>query len=294
MRQTVVAVNAHPDDEAILTGGTLAALAASGHRVVLVTLTRGEAHGATTHRSGAGAAGEESAAAHERGALRMAELRASARALGAADVIDLGYADSGMGPEELAPVGQRERLHTVPVARAAARLAAVLREQNADVVLGYDAAGGYGHRDHLSVHHITRAALADAGGPRLLEATLPREAVLRVARAGFRLRTLPGLRGRFAPGFTPEQWTASFTPSAQITHRVDVRPFVAVKRAALRAHVTQTRSADGGVSTMATVLGLPPALSRLLLGREYFVEPARKAASPAGRDALRDLVAGPR
>ncbi|MGB7448853.1 MAG: PIG-L deacetylase family protein [Ornithinimicrobium sp.] len=268
-------MNAHPDDEAILTGGTLAALSMSGHRVVLVTLTRGEAN-----------------EPGDRGTRRMAELEASARALGAAAVIDLGYADSGIGPQTLPPVDGRERLHTVPVHLAATRLAEVLSEQRAGLVLGYDAAGGYGHRDHVSVHHITRAAVAQAGGPRLLEATIPREPVLGVVRAGYGLRFLPGLRRRFAPGFSPHQWARSFTPSAQITHRVDVRPFVTAKLAALRAHASQSRTTDSGISTMTTVLALPPTVCRIVLSHEFFVEPSRTRPAPSRRAALHDVMAG--
>jgi len=272
----VVAVNAHPDDEAILMGGTLAALADSGLRVVLVTLTRGEAGDANTT---------------EPGARRMEELRASARALGAARVLDLGYADSGMGPGTLPPVSGRQRLHTVPVPHAASRLAALLRDQGAGLVLGYDAAGGYGHRDHVCVHRITRAAVALTPGVRLVEATAPREPILRLVRAAYRLRSLPGLCRCFAPEFTPKQWADSFTPSADITHRVDVREFMAAKRGALQAHASQAQAVDGGSSTMATVLALPARVSGLVLGREFFVEPGRIGAGPPRPQALQDLAA---
>jgi LmbE family N-acetylglucosaminyl deacetylase len=274
VRQTVVAVNAHPDDEAILAGGTLAACGAFGHRVVLVTLTRGEAGSVT-------------------GAQRMSELKISARALGAAEVIDLGYADSGMGPQSLPPVEGRERLHAVTVSEVATRLAQVLREQAATLVLGYDAAGGYGHRDHVRVHHIVRAALALAPGPRLLEATLPREPLVRAVRAGYALRVLPGVRRRFASDFSPHQWAQSFTPSAQITHRVDVRPYSSAKREALAAHASQSQSTGRTIPTMATVLALPAPLRRPLLGREFFVEPGRVQPAPRDREALCDLMAGP-
>lgn len=284
MRQTVVAVNAHPDDEAMLTGGTLAAFCAAGWRVVLVTLTRGE-------EGGTGSGGNQ-CAAESQGTRRMTELEASARALGAADVIDLGYADSGIGPEALPPLDERQRLHAVPVLEAATRLAAVLRAQRAGLVVGYDAAGGYGHRDHVCAHHIARAATALTPDVRLIEATAPREPILRAVRAGYRLRGVPGLTGLFTPGFTPQQWDGCFTPSAQITHRVDVRAHAQAKREALRAHASQHRRGERGPSPWDAVLGLPTPLASLLLGWEFFVEPARTSAHPSRRDALRDLMAG--
>jgi len=281
----VVAVNAHPDDEAILMGGTLAALSARGHRVVLVTLTRGEEGGPV----GPGCEDDM----ESRGARRMEELRTSAVALGASDVIDLGYADSGIGPQVLPALGRRPRLHVVPVLQAGARLAAVLRDQRASLVIGYDPAGGYGHRDHVRAHHLTRAAAALTPGVRLVEATLPREPILRTVRAGYRLRGLPGLNGFFAPDFTPQQWARSFTPSSRITHRVDVRAQVAAKRTALHAHVSQRRAGTRRPGLWTLVLGLPAPLARLLLGWEYFVEPGRGAAPPTRRAALHDLAAEP-
>src|SRR5690348_4218304 len=139
MTYTVVSFHAHPDDEALLTAGTLARAASEGHRVVVVTATAGEA-------------GLTSAAIADRGGLadrRMGELRAAAALLGCQDVRLLGYDDSGMD-------GQAGRdgvaFARVDVEEAAARLAQVLRSVNADVLTIYDPAGGYGHPDHLQVH----------------------------------------------------------------------------------------------------------------------------------------------
>src|SRR5947209_19692433 len=116
VRYTLVAFHAHPDDEALFTGGTLARCAAEGHRVVLVTATAGE-RGLT----GAGAS--------NLGPTRLAELRAAAAALGVSRVVTLGYGDSGMG-DGPPPAGS---LCAVPLDEVADRLAAVLREERADV-----------------------------------------------------------------------------------------------------------------------------------------------------------------
>jgi LmbE family N-acetylglucosaminyl deacetylase len=131
---TVVAFHAHPDDEVLLTGGTLAKLAAQGHRVVIVVATDGNMGQAPGRR--------------------LAELRASAQTLGAARVVHLGYADSGHGPVLFPDPPGRARFARADLDEAAARLAAILKEEHAGLLLSYDAAGGYGHRDHVKVHHV--------------------------------------------------------------------------------------------------------------------------------------------
>lgn len=253
MRQRrVVALNAHPDDEALLSGGTLASLAARGHRVVLVTATDG----------GAGMA--PAALLPDLASTRLAELRRSAAALGAADVIPLGYADSGhLGEVPPDPPGQT-RFVRVPVEEAATRVAEVLRAERADLLLGYDREGGYHHRDHVHVHHVARAAAATAD-VRLLEATAPRETLLRVLRVAERVSVLPN-------DLRPEDWARAWTPRAEITHRVDVRPWLDAKLTALRAHASQT----GGDSprTLGAILALPRPVRRAALGHEHFVDPA--------------------
>src|SRR4051795_2837083 len=133
--RTVVSFHAHPDDESLLTGGTLAGLAAAGHRIVIATATAGEA----------GLAGSITA----RDALasrRLAELDQAALRLGVARVVCLGYPDSGYG---VTP--SPECFSRVPTDAAAARLAVVLDEEHADVLTTYDERGGYGHPDHIGV-----------------------------------------------------------------------------------------------------------------------------------------------
>ena len=174
---TVVAFHAHPDDEVLLTGGTLARLAAEGHRVVIVVATDGivgQATGPDLRN-------------------RLAELRASAARLGAARVEHLGYADSGHGPVLYPDPPGRTRFARADPGGAAAKLAALLREEHADLLLSYDSHGGYGHRDHVRVHEVGARAAALCG-VRVWEATLPRELVLPVltllqlAAGGRRLR----------------------------------------------------------------------------------------------------------
>src|SRR5690242_4189144 len=168
--RTCVFFHAHPDDEALLTGGTMAGLAAQGHRVVLVVATAGEN----------GLSG--TATASRLGRLRTAELDASAALLGCARVRHLGYGDSGLDGRAAPPPGGPHPFAQVPVCEAAAALAGILREEHADLVTGYDAAGGYGHPDHLQVHHVAAEAARLAGTEVLLEATVDRALLLRALR----------------------------------------------------------------------------------------------------------------
>lgn len=269
---TVVAFNAHPDDEALLTGGTLALLARHGHRVVLVTATDGAGGLADSSYTAGGGLGVH----------RLGELEASAAILGAARVVDLGYGDSGMGPGPPAAAGSRTPFVLVPVEEAAEALARVLREEDATLLLGYDAAGGYGHRDHVHVHHVARRAAELAGTPRLLEATAPREPIVRALRLVSRVH-------RFPDDFHLEDWERAFTPSAEITHRTDVHRVWRAKRDALAAHGSQATGPDGTGRNIGRTLRLPGPVFRLLLGREYFVDPAA-APGPTRRDVLEEVA----
>jgi LmbE family N-acetylglucosaminyl deacetylase len=166
---TVISFHAHPDDEALLTAGTLARAAAAGHRVVLVVATRGEAGLAST------AMGTGDVLAQR----RTAELMRSAEALGCARVECLGYADSGMAD---APSGIENAFARVDTEEAARRLAEILLEEEADVLTIYDPAGGYGHPDHVQIHHVGIRAAELAATPVVLEATVDRGLLQRALR----------------------------------------------------------------------------------------------------------------
>jgi LmbE family N-acetylglucosaminyl deacetylase len=254
-RSTIVAFHAHPDDEALLTGGTLARAAAAGHRVVLVTATAGEV----------GLAGP----AHlERGlgGVRSAELSAAARLLGCARVEVLGYADSGMDGS----CGGAAAFARTPVHEAADRLAEILVEENADILTTYDENGGYGHPDHLAVHRVGALAARAAGTPRVLEATVDRALLGRALRA---MRLL-----RLGRGVEMPDLSRAYLPRDRITHRIDVRAFTDAKRAAMAAHVSQ--AAGGADRTLALLLRLPRPVFRQVLGHEWFAEPAAPDGVP--------------
>ncbi len=244
MALTILAFHAHPDDEAILTGGTLARVAAAGHRVVLVTATDG-ALGLTSRRYAAGGLA----------GVRAAELAESARLLGVARVEQWGYADSGLGPVLFDDPPGQVRFSRASVDEAAERLVGLLREESVDVLLTYDANGGYGHPDHVQVHRVGAAAAALARTPRVLEVAVSP----RVARV---------MKPRHV----------SLAPVSPVTVVVDVREHLDAKVSAMRAHRSQL-TADGWLPRNIDVITrLPrPVLARSL-GWERFADPTGSSA----------------
>jgi LmbE family N-acetylglucosaminyl deacetylase len=254
--KTIVAFHAHPDDEALLTAGTMAKLAAAGHRVVLVLATDG----------GVGLSSESYApASGGLGEVRLREAQASADLLGVARVEWLGYADSGSGPVlEPNPVGQ-VRFARARLEEAAERLAAILRTEQADVLLSYDRNGGYGHRDHVRVH----------------EATVPRDLLVRTLRVLTKIYPFPA-------EFDPTSFERAYSAKAEITHRVDVRKQVRAKRASMRAHASQTAGGPGD-RTLAAFLRIPRPIFTLAFGHEWFRDPAHPEGAPVSDDILDGL-----
>lgn len=253
---TVVALHAHPDDEAILTGGTLARAAAEGHRVVVVVSTDGRVRSDDVVRHG--------------------ELQASARILGVHRVECLGYADSGFGAKFYPDPPGRVRFARADIEEAAQRLAAILGDEGADLLLSYQPNGGYGHRDHVQVHHVGARAAEIAGTPRVLEATMPRELLARVGTAA-RLLRLPEPYDR-------DVLRTAYAPGSAITHRINVFRFARQKRDAIAAHRSQIANDPVAARLFAVLLRLPPQVAGLMFGREWFIDPTL----PTGR-VYRDI-----
>jgi LmbE family N-acetylglucosaminyl deacetylase len=245
---TLVCFHAHPDDESIATAGSMVAAAAGGHRVVLVVATLGE-EGEVP--DGFLADGESLA---ER---REAETRASAQILGASRVEFLGYRDSGM-------VGTTTNDHPDAFCRAdldeaAGRLAAVLREEGADVVTIYDENGVYGHPDHVQVHRVGTRATELAGTPRVLESTMNRD-YLRSLMAEAREADAE-LGAVDSPDVDEMQLGV---PGDRITTRVDVTAHVGRKRASMRAHASQ-------ISEQSFFLAMPDEAFTRSFGYEWYI-----------------------
>jgi LmbE family N-acetylglucosaminyl deacetylase len=257
---TLVFVHAHPDDEASQTAGTMARAVAEGHRVVLVYATNGD-HGDVPPDLAKGETLVDR---------RRAEAARSAEVIGTHRVVWLGYADSGM-------TGWDQNHHEASFMRAqvedaAMLLAEVLREEQADVVVGYDWHGGYGHPDHVKVHHVTRRAAQLAGTRRYLEASMNRDALRRLYQAAQ------------AAGQADQAWDADApmddgnplgTPEAELHWEVDVTPWLEVKRAALASHASQA-------SDVGMMLAMPPEAFTAIFGTEYYLEPGRPEGMVSG------------
>ena len=247
---TLVFLHAHPDDEALLTSGTMARASAEGQRVVLVVATDGAAGLASSSMS------------VDLAARRAEELDESARVLGVHRLVRLGYADSGLhGDEEQQPGGPLP-LCRAPLEEAASRVAEILVEEDADVLVSYDRNGGYGHPDHVRVHEIGVRAAELAYTPRVYEATIPRDLLVRAIKAA-------GKVYRFPPEFDPTSFERAYSASSDITHRVDVRRYIDAKRASMAAHASQA-TADDGDRTLAAFLRMPKPLFRKVFGTEWY------------------------
>jgi len=154
---TLMTVHAHPDDESIGTGGTMAKAVAAGHRVVLVTCTRGEMGEIVVPEL-------DTPDNHRRlGELRAAELERAMGRLGVTEWENLGYHDSDMmgRPGNLDP----RSFWQADLDEAARRLVWLIRLYRPDVITTYNNFGGYGHPDHIRAHDVTVRAFPRAGDP---------------------------------------------------------------------------------------------------------------------------------
>ena len=247
--QTLLFVHAHPDDEALLTAGTMARASAEGHQVHLLVVTDG-------------AAGLTSSEFSENlGSIRKTELQQSADVLGVSSVTTWDLRDSGLHAEVT------DGFAHCDIDEYAQKLVDLMSELGVTVLIGYDPSGGYGHPDHLAVHRMVRQAHANYGHDcSLFEATLPREPIAGTVNLAARLRLTPS-------EFDPQEFAQAWTPRANITHRVNVRPFLPAKRASIRAHASQAH-ADHTLRTLAVLSALPRPLFGALLGTEFFVKVA--------------------
>ena len=248
---TAVFFHAHPDDEAISTGGVMAKYSAAGHRVVLVFGTRGE-HGEVAE--GFLDPGETL------GERRTKEVLAAAEIVGAARTEFLGYVDSGMmdSPENEAP----DCFWRADVEEAAERLARILRKESADVLVAYDDHGLYGHPDHIQVHRVGVRAAELAGTPVVYEYTVDRDYLIGLMRQG-RPDDLPADDPVFDESFG--------SPAELVTTVVDVRDFLAQKKAAMAAHASQ-------IAETSFFLSMPDDMYSATWGQEWFI----KRGAPSG------------
>ena len=248
----MVFVHAHPDDEASQTAGSMARAAKEGHRVVLVVATDGD-HGDAPDDLAEGETVVDR---------RRVEAATSNAVIGTHRVEFLGYGDSGM--TGWAQNDHETRFVRADTEEAARRVAAILREEAADIVVGYDWHGGYGHPDHVKVHAVTKRAAELAGTPRYLESSMNRTAMIR----GHEAARAAGLDvGEWDPSQPMDDGNPLGSLESELHWACDVSDFLEVKREALRAHASQS-DAQG-------MLQMPEPMFAGSFGTEHFIEPGR-------------------
>jgi LmbE family N-acetylglucosaminyl deacetylase len=246
---TLFLVHAHPDDEAISTGGVMMRAHEDGHRVVLVTCTRGEE--GEIHNM------EEAATRPRLAAVRTVELMQACDILGVDRQEFLGYRDSGMAgtPANDNPAS----FHLAPIHEAGERLAVLLREERPEVVVTYTSDGTYGHPDHIKAHHATVAALD------LLEREgwAPARFYLSAIPKGF-MQELLRTAEEAGIQMPPDGIRILGIPDEEITTSVDVRDLAERKRQAFAAHVSQN-DPNSPFQTMASQI------YEMAFGTEHYI-----------------------
>ena len=256
---TLVCFHAHPDDESIATGGSIARAAAEGHRVVLVMGTDGR-HGETPADLAEGESLQDR---------RKAETERSAEVLGVKKVHWLGYHDSGMTgwPQNK----EANSFIGADVETAALALAKILQDEQADVFTCYDWHGGYGHPDHIQVHRVGHRAadiaIANGQNIRVLESTMNRTRIAQM------MEQMGG--GDFDPEAPADDGNPFGTLQEEITMAVDVSEFVQVKRASIMCHASQ-------VTDSSMFLQMPPEVFAVAFGEEFFIEVGYPGGAPRG------------
>jgi len=289
VNRRLLLVHAHPDDESIGTGATMAKYAAEGVQVTLVTCTLGEEGEILLDEFAHLAADRQD----RLGEHRQTELAAAMAALGVDDWRLLGgpgrFRDSGM-----VGTGSNDNpacFWRADLLEAAACLVEVIREVRPQVVVTYDDFGGYGHPDHIQAHRVTHYAVALAASatfrPDLGQAwqvakvywtAFPRA----VVRAGIEAMRAKGETEGFA-AMDPDDLPFA-VDDALITAQIEAAPYLPAKLDALRAHGTQV-SVDGGFFALADNVG-----AQAFAVEYYRLAAGRPGPLVDGRE--RDLFAG--
>jgi LmbE family N-acetylglucosaminyl deacetylase len=269
---TMMAVHAHPDDEASSTGGVLAAYSAQGIRTVVVTCTNGEfGDGAAGVKPGQDGHDEQAVAKQ-----RLAELRESCAILGVTDLELLGYHDSGMPEWEYKD--RPDAFCNIPRAQVVARLTGLIEKYRPQVLITYDDRGLYQHPDHVQASVCAQAAFAESG--------IPAKLYLSAIRGSDWRKINDALReaGVDVPEWeeSPEALQQAIEAEQRITTTVDIRAVLDRKRDALFAHGSQI----GEASWFSKI---PGDVAQEAFGREHFIRAGDTTGAPLPED---DLFAG--
>jgi LmbE family N-acetylglucosaminyl deacetylase len=268
---TMMAVHAHPDDEASSTGGVLASYAAQGIRTVVVTCTNGEFGDAQGGVKPGQDGHDERAVAQQ----RLAELRESCAILGVTDLEVLGYHDSGMPDWDYKD--RPDAFCNIPQAEVAGRISGLIEKYRPQVLITYDDQGPYQHPDHVHTSRCAQAAFADTG--------IPAKLYLSAMRGSDWRKIWEALRelGMEVPDFEidPEMQRRAVAAEERITTTVDIRPVLDRKRDALFAHGSQISE--------SWFSKLPRDIAEATFGREHFVRASDTTGAPLPEN---DLFAG--
>jgi N-acetyl-1-D-myo-inositol-2-amino-2-deoxy-alpha-D-glucopyranoside deacetylase len=285
-RPRLLFVHAHPDDETLTTGATIAHYAARGADVHVVTCTLGE-EGEIIGERWAHLAVDE---ADQLGGYRIGELTAALHALGIDEPIFLGGAgrwrDSGM---DGTPPRHHQRFIDADPREAVGALVAIIRDLRPHVVVTYDPDGGYGHPDHIHTHRVTTAAVAASDGaeysgepwtvPKLYWAVVAKSALAEALNA---LEDVPPEWIRVTADDVPFGY-----PDDEIDAVIEVDEQLPAKVAALRAHATQVTVAPNGRSfALSNNIVLP------IGAIEHYILAAGKPGERDARGWETDLLAG--
>lgn len=249
---TLVCFHAHPDDEALSTGGLMAKASAAGHRVILVTATRGEQGEPQPDVLQPG---------EELGERRVTELAESCQILGAEPPHLLGYQDSGMVDD---PANENpDCFWQADVEEASERLAAILTEVDADVLTIYDDHGLYGHPDHIQVHRVGRRAAELASIDHVYEATVNRDRALESMAEMSAAMEADGIEGP-----SVDEFDEFGVAEHDLAYSVDVSDHLDAKRAAMAVHRSQ-------ISDQSFFLHMPPDRFAKVFANEWYAVPGR-------------------
>ena len=276
----VLLVHAHPDDETINNGATMALYAALGAQVTLVTCTRGEEGEVLVEEH------SHKAAAHDDllGDHRVLELAEAMKALGISDHRFLGepdikYRDSGMMGTE--PNDRPDNFWKADFDGATDQLVKIIEEVKPHVLITYDEFGGYGHPDHIQAHRVAMAAAEKSlwNIQKIYWNVMPRS----VIQEGIDAMKAIGsdFMGVESADDLPFAKDDSF-----VTAHIDGNEYVDAKMAAMRAHATQI-AVDGPFFALSNNLGLQ------VWGNEYYtLVKGEKSNELDSQGRERDLLAG--
>ncbi len=268
---TMMAVHAHPDDEASSTGGVLADYSAQGIRTVVVTCTNGEFGDAPGGIKPGQDGHDEQAVAQQ----RLAELRKSIEILGVTNLEMLGYHDSGMPDWEYKD--RPDAFCNIPLADVAARITGLIERYQPQVLITYDDSGPYQHPDHVHASVAAQRAFAESG--------IPAKLYLSAMRSSDWRKVWDTLReqGVEVPTWEPdpERERMAAESEARITTNVDIRSVLTRKRDALFAHGSQIQD--------SWFTQLPEDVAEMVFGFEHFIRAADSTGAPLPET---DLFAG--